>query len=53
MDYFKDVLTTFLGIERGSCVTVRKLPDYIKNILIFAPRWTKIFWVWNDMKVIN
>ncbi len=37
MDYFNDVLTTFLGLERVSCVAVygvRKLSDFIKNILI-------------------
>ncbi len=38
MDYFNDVLTTFLGLERGSCVAVyggvRELSDFIKNILI-------------------
>ncbi len=37
MDYFNYVLTTFLGLERVSCVAVygvRKLSDFIKNILI-------------------
>ncbi len=34
MDYFNDVHTTFLGLERGRFVRVRKLSDFIKNILI-------------------
>ncbi len=36
MDYFNDVCTTFLGLECVSCVAirVRKLSDFIKNILI-------------------
>ncbi len=38
MGYFTDVLTTFLGLERVSCVAVygrvRKLSNLIKNILI-------------------
>ncbi len=42
MDYLKYVFTTFLGLERGSCVSVygrvRKLSDFIKNILICIPK---------------
>ncbi len=37
MDYFNDACTTFLGLECFSCIAlwmVRKLPDFIKNILI-------------------
>ncbi len=36
MDYFNDILTTFLSLERVSsaAVWVRKLSDFIKNILI-------------------
>ncbi len=38
MNYLNDVLTTFLGLERGICVCclcrVRKLLDFIKTILI-------------------
>ncbi len=38
MDYFNDVLTTFLGLEHGSCFCylwrARKLLDFIKNILM-------------------
>ncbi len=32
MDYFNDVLITFLGLERVSCIF-----DFIKNILICRP----------------
>ncbi len=43
MDYFNNVLTTFLGLERVSCVAVYegsewKLLDFIKNILICVPK---------------
>ncbi len=37
MDYFSDVLTTFLVLERVICITVwrgRKLSDLIISILI-------------------
>ncbi len=37
MDYFNNVLTTFLGLEHGSYVAVyegSRLLDFIKNILI-------------------
>ncbi len=46
-DYFIDVLTTFLGLERVSCVAVRvrklvrKLLDFIKNVLICIPKMNK------------
>ncbi len=40
MDYFNNVLTTFLGLEHASCIAVlywvRK--DFIKNILICVPK---------------
>ncbi len=42
MDYFNDVLTTFLGL--GRCRTlavhgrVRELSEFIKNNLIFVPK---------------
>ncbi len=36
MDYFNDVLTTFLGLEDFSCIP--KLSDFIKNILICVPK---------------
>ncbi len=42
MDYFNDVLTNFPGLEFGVCVAVlwrvRKLSDFIKNILICVPK---------------
>ncbi len=42
MDYFNDVLTTFLGLEHDSFNAfygrVRKLLDFIKNILIWVPK---------------
>ncbi len=40
MDYFNDVLTTFLGLEFGSC---RKLSDLIKNILFCVPKTNEGF----------
>ncbi len=40
MDFFNDVLTTFLGLDRARalavCGRVRELLEYIKNILIFV-----------------
>ncbi len=42
MDYFTDVLTKFLGLERGSSVAVyggsEELLDFIRNILICVPK---------------
>ncbi len=43
MDYFIDVLTTFLDLERGSYVagyegSERELSDFIKNIWICVPK---------------
>ncbi len=32
MDYFNDVLSTFLGLERGSRMAVYGSSDFIKNI---------------------
>ncbi len=40
MDYFNNVLTTFLGLDCISCVTVyagSESSDFIKNILICVP----------------
>ncbi len=38
MDYFNNVLATFLSLDRGSilavCGRVRELSEFIKNILI-------------------
>ncbi len=44
MDYFNNVLTTFLGLECVSSVAVyagSELSDFIKNILICVLIWTK------------
>ncbi len=42
MDYFNDVLTTFLDLDRGSILAVygrvRELSEFIKNILICVPK---------------
>ncbi len=41
MDYFNDVLTTFLGLERGSCMLSmqgQKALFFIKHILICVPK---------------
>ncbi len=38
MDYFNDVLTTFLGLEHVSCIAVRKLSNFTKNIFICVPK---------------
>ncbi len=47
MDYFNDVLTTFLDLERGSCVAAygrdRKLSDFKKNILICVRKMNEGF----------
>ncbi len=57
MDNFNYGLTIFPGFDRGSYVAVywevRKLLDFIKDILICVWRWTKVLWVWNDMRVSN
>ncbi len=41
MDYFNDVLATFLGLDRGSMLAVygrvREPSELIKNILICVP----------------
>ncbi len=42
MDYFTDVLTAFLSLDRVSILAfygrVRELSDFIKNILICVPK---------------
>ncbi len=54
MDYFKKVLTTFLGLELGSYVAVyaglESSRISSKIILICVP---KILQVWNDTRVSN
>ncbi len=40
MDYFDNVLTSFLGLEHGSCFAVYAVSessDLIKNVLICVP----------------
>ncbi len=61
MDYFNDVLTTFLGLERGSSIAVyagsKKLSDFIKKISVLQ-NWrsygsgTTWGWVINDRILI-
>ncbi len=48
MDYFNDVHITFLGLECGTSLAVyicriRKLSDFIKNILICVPKMDRGF----------
>ncbi len=45
MDYFNDVVTTFLGLERSSSVAVYggSKSSQIKNTLICAPKMNKGF----------
>ncbi len=57
MDYFNDVLTTFLGLEHGSCVAVygeSESSPISSNISSFMFRWwSKVLRVWNDTRVSN
>ncbi len=45
MDYFTDVLATFLNLDHGNYIavyrSVRDLLDSIKNILICVPKMNK------------
>ncbi len=54
MDYFNDVLATFLSLDRGNVLAVyervRELSDFIKNIRIGVP---KVLQVWNDARINN
>ncbi len=54
MDYFSDVLATFLSLDRGNVLAVyervRELSDFIKNIRIGVP---KVLQVWNDTRINN
>ncbi len=42
MDYFNDVLATYLSLDHGNILAVygrvRELSDFIKNILICVPK---------------
>ncbi len=40
MEYFTDVLTTFLGLERGSCIAVYAGSES-SQILICVPKMNK------------
>ncbi len=46
MDYFTDVLASFLGRDRGSTLAVyrrvRELSELIKNILICVPKMNEV-----------
>ncbi len=54
MDYFNDILP-WLGIEWGSRVVVLSMEGQkALHIYQFAfLNWTKVLWVWNDMRVSN
>ncbi len=47
MDYFTDVLATFLCVDRGNILAVygrvRELSEFIKNILNCVPKMNKGF----------
>ncbi len=47
MDYFTDLLATFLDVDRVNCIAVygrvRELSECIKNILIWVPNTNKAF----------
>ncbi len=54
MDYFNDVLTTFLGLERG--VLLLSMQGQISlrfHQKYLIQRWTNVLQVWYDMRVIN
>ncbi len=55
MDYFNNVFTTFLGLKH-CCLWVRKLSDFIKNILTCALKTSygfgKTGWVINERIII-
>ncbi len=56
MDYFNVVLTTFLGLERVSCVAVytgSESSQFIKHVLIVFWRWTKVLRVGTTWRVGN
>ncbi len=47
MDYFTDLLATFLDVDRGNYIAVygrvRELSECIKNILIYVLKTNKAF----------
>ncbi len=52
MDYFNDLLTTFLGFEHVVVYGGSESSRTFRINLCFEDEW-KQFWVWNDMKVSN
>ncbi len=52
IDYFNNVLTTFLGLEHVSCIAVyagvriKKLLDFLQNIYICVPKMNEGFTVY-------
>ncbi len=55
MDYFDDVLISFLGLEHGSCFAVYavsewKLSDLIKNVLVCVPNLNEDLTGWKRHK---
>ncbi len=57
MDYFNDLLATFLDLDRVNYIAVyrrvREILECIKNILICVPKMKEFLWVWNDMRGSN
>ncbi len=56
MDYFNDILATFLSLDRVSILAfygeTESSRKFIKNILICVMKM-KVLRVWNDMRVSN
>ncbi len=57
MDYFNNVFTTFLDLDRVKILAVygrvRELSEFIKNILICVPKMNEGLTGLNDMRVSN
>ncbi len=57
MDYFNNLLDTFLDLDRVRTLAVYGRSEssrIISKISWFVFRsWTKVLWVWNDMRVSN
>ncbi len=57
IDYFNNVLTAFLGLERGSCIAVYAESEnsWISSKISWFVFWwwMKVLWVWNNMGVIK
>ncbi len=54
MDYFNDVLTTFLGLDQGSSIVVYAVSESswitLKNILNCVPKMIlQVLQVWNNL----